>query len=574
MNFISKSYKKQHELCIGLEQIGKSHQTMNDSRERLIKHNTIQIHTAFYANEMKENQDYHINRVFGDLTDVKVVHGLDGVKRLRMLLQRGQVDVLNGGRLVISCIGNHHALKEILSLVSITDPDHGLKFDVYIDEGDTYGIDHDRVTSEVQKDNLINSIADSPQVVLVKEITATPMSQIVSQSNYTKIYEIEGKKGYWGVDSFKYDATVLPQDMLDFEKAKKLPLKIKEWILDGLREEGQLSLVSTDHRIKNQIKMAQMISRTVKNSAPVVVVNSSKEQHIYVDGKIAGSLCKGKLREILNECRNKGFKNVFVIGQRSLNRSVTIEDDLKYYDACRILFNTNSGSSDPEVLQRVSRIAGYGPHSRVITCTSNVELRIRTAAENRKNLVKEVMPITDANTRIQVLLKYDKLMKSNVFGKRNNRFKLSKIYQNKLIDITEKPSYPVINQTMIFTKDELFDDVLKQVNLEGFKATKGSPLHKFILAHTTAENVLNLQSGRKDNYTMHIPNIYTKNTEGYRRDCLFYWNNDTLSVSIQPKDTFSRNYSIKCIETEKYRNYKVDQSISNGEVRVIDELAA
>lgn len=576
VNNIKYSFEKQHELCIGLEQIGKSHTTMDDSKDKLIEFSHIQIHFAFGTEEIEENQYYHVNRVFGEMDNVKIIRGLSEVRSLRQLLQKGDVSVLNNGRLVISCIGNHHALQEILSLVSTTDPDHGHKFDVFIDESDTYGVDHDRTISTVQKDNLVNSIADSPQVCLVREITATPMSQTVSQSNYTRIYEIDGKRGYNGVEDFLFNATLQTNDLTKFESNNQIPSKIKDWIMDGIKIEGQISLISTDHRIAKQVKMAETVSRIVGRAAPVVVVNSSKDQHVYLDGKIASSLCKGKLRKILDACRIQRHKNVFVIGQRCLNRSITIEDTKKYYDACRILFNTTDGAADPEVLQRVSRIAGYGSHKRVVTCTPLVEMRVKKASANRTNLVKDIVVIKDYQTRLAKLLEYDGLMKTNIFGKKNNGYKLVTQHTNKLESQTENPKYICLNKVSWYTSEQIDDSsVIRQLTNRD-AARPGTPLYNWLLKEIPFSYLLNALSSDKNQIRNHIPNIYltTEKKGSFRRDCLYFWNQNTqsLAVSEQYKDVFKRNYSMLDPVSGQYFNYLVMADAKDGEVKVVDAL--
>jgi hypothetical protein len=575
-NIIKKVIEKLHELCIGLEQIGKSHTTMDDSKDRLIQYTNIQIHFAFGTEEIEENQYYHVDRVFGEMENVKIIRGLAEVRSLRQLLQKGDVSVLNDGRLVISCIGNYHALQEILSLVSMTDPQHGFMFDVFIDESDTYGVDHDRTVSNVQKDNLVNSIADSPQVCLVREITATPMSQTVSQSNYTKIYEIEGKQGYNGVEDFVFNATLQPKDLKDFESNKHVPAKIKQWIMDGIKIEGQISLISTDHRIAKQVKMAETVSRVVGMAAPVVVVNSSKDQHVYFNGKIASSLCKGKLRKILDACRIQGHKNVFVIGQRCLNRSITIEDSEKYYDACRILFNTTDTAADPEVLQRVARIAGYGPHKREVTCTPLVEMRVKKASANRSNLVKDIVKIKNHEERRAKLLEYDGLMKTNIFGKKNNGYKVITQHTNKRESITKQPRYICLNRVTHYSAEN-FDDsrVLQQLN-NGDAARPGTPLYEWLSKRHPFNNILNALSSGQNQIRIHLPNIKSEsNNKTYRRDCLYHWDQDNqkLAVSEQGRDEFKQHYSMLDPVSGDYFNYMVmKEGAGDRSVIVIDTL--
>jgi len=575
MTFITTTAQKQHELCIGEEQVGKSHQTMDDSRERLLLYNHIQIHFAFGTNEIEENQFYHIDRVFQPEDRVKIIRGHSEMRDLVDLLKKGYIDQLNEGRLVISCIGNHHALMQVLTLVSLTDPQHPYKFDVYIDESDTYGIDHDRVVSGVQKDNLINSIADAIKVARVKEITATPMSQIVSQSNYTMIYKIDPKSGYKGIThegGFTYNSVLCSKDIKDFENGKKLPQSIKCWIEDGLCVEGQLSLVSTDHRVTTQIKMAKTISRTVAKKAAVIVVNSHKDQHVYIDGINNKNLCKGKLRSILNACRDQGYKNVFVIGQKCLNRSITIEDDEKYYDACRILFNCAMSSADPEILQRVCRIAGYSlaDNERIVTCTLPVHMRILKASENRKNLVNEIAKIKDATVRRATLLKFDKLMKTNIFGNKNNGYGLVTANSNKKISETKEPQFVKLNRLEQWTRDQLPLNVQEQLDSRT-PSKRGTPFYKWVMDNLAVSYIVTAAKSPKgsDNMYNHIPNKKsTDNTP--RRDALFDWDNETLTISILDKDVFKRSYSVQHPRDKMWWNFKV-YNVPDGDVVVDDK---
>ena len=148
-----------HELKIGEEQSGKSRSTVALAWENMQKLKEIPIFFAFATKQMEDSLNFHLHNKF---TDAMILEGLAGIRKFKSLLEQGNQSILNDGKVVLSCIGRYDALEEILQIVNLTDPHHPYKFGVYIDEADTYGIDHDQCISEVKKDNILNSIKKVP----------------------------------------------------------------------------------------------------------------------------------------------------------------------------------------------------------------------------------------------------------------------------------------------------------------------------------------------------------------------------------------------------------------------------
>jgi len=567
-----KTIGKRHILLIGKEQSGKSHYIMDESRKRMINHNIIQIHFAYATHNIEENQNRHVNRVFAQDRSVRVLRKLQEIRNFTKLVQSGE-NVFNDGKIIISCIGNHYTLKDILHLVSLTN--HDYKFDVYLDEGDTYAVNHDNVSSTIQKDNLILSIAHSQNVLDVWEITATPQAQTVSNSNFTEIIHLQPRSGYHGVDGFTFNNTVTVPEMKQFENARALPPSIKAWIEAGIQTPGQLSLISTSHKIENQLKMAQMVSEVAQQNSAVIVVNSTKETSTFVGGKPVATLKKPTTTQTLDECWNRGFETVFVIGQRSLNRSVTIEDSNKNYDACRILFNCaikqsgEASSSDPEILQRVSRIAGYGPHKREVTCTWGVADVIRAANRNRDNLVKDILPHKLAEERHKYLYQYDKLMRTNLWGSKDNNFKLTRVVVQKHASTTDSPEFKQVNEIFIHPLHQLTRPVQEQLE-SGRSASDGSPFHRWVTKTYGVEHLYRYDAGGANSIPMHVPN-YGVEGKAYRRDMLWKYEKQTLILSRQLNPTIDHNFSICNPDTMRFENYIVTKDPNISEIRIVSK---
>ena len=58
-----------------------------------------------YALDCQNNNTLWHDAIWKEMENVKIIRGLAEVRSLRQLLQKGDVSVLNDGRLVISCIG-------------------------------------------------------------------------------------------------------------------------------------------------------------------------------------------------------------------------------------------------------------------------------------------------------------------------------------------------------------------------------------------------------------------------------------------------------------------------------------
>tara|TARA_Y100001963_G_scaffold60879_1_gene85020 strand:+ start:514 stop:2292 length:1779 start_codon:yes stop_codon:yes gene_type:complete len=570
-----------HELKIGEEQSGKSRSTVALAWENMQKLKEIPIFFAFATKQMEDSLNFHLHNKF---TDAMILEGLAGIRKFKSLLEQGNQSILNDGKVVLSCIGRYDALEEILQIVNLTDPHHPYKFGVYIDEADTYGIDHDQCISEVKKDNILNSIAEGRKVARVIEITATPMSQTVSNSTYTDISTITPAENYLGFDNFKYN-TVPSHDLLTLKSVSKkgIPDKIKKWIDTGLSSIGKVNLIAIVDKIRIQEDIALFVSKYIGEKAPVVVINSSNDKKCYIGGKnYPDIIVKNKIRETLDNCRVKGFENVFVIGQHCLSRSVTLEDSNKYYDACNILFHCSSTSSDPEILQRVGRICGYSSYNypRVVTTDSTTQLAIIAARTNRNNLVEEVLTVAlDAEERAAILRRYDKILKTNVFGKKNNNTQLTNVHSNKLTDIfdskssAEKAGYKVINFLQRYSLDNLSDEAKLQL-FENRDCRPGTPLHTYIIDMTGGKNILKAfrPTSPYTNIPQHLPNIHQqKATKGsYHRDILYFYDvrKQELRISRQSREKCEFNYSIQDPITEKFECYSY---VKKAGIRVTDK---
>ena len=573
-----------HELKIGEEQSGKSRDTVQLAHENMQEYKEIPIFFAFATKQMEESLNFHLHNKFTD--NVMIYQGLPAIRKFKSLLEQGNQSILNNGKVVLSCIGRYDALEEILQIVNLTNPHYPYKFGVYIDEADTYGIDHDQVISTIKKDNIINSIAKGKKVARVIEVTATPMSQTVSDSSYTKITKIKPGENYLGFDKFKYNH-VSTHDLLTFKSVDKkgIPDSIKNWIDVGLTDHGKVNLIAIVDNIRIQENIALFVSKYIGEKAPVVVVNSSNDKKCFIGGKnYPDTIKKNSVRETLDNCRLKGFKNVFVIGQHCLSRSVTLEDSNKFYDACNILFHCSSTSSDPEILQRVGRICGYSSYDypRVVTTDSTTQLAIIAARTNRNNLVDDVLTVElDSEKRKTILLKYDKLLKTNIFNKKNNT-ELTSVHINKLTDIfdsklsAEDAGYKVINFLEKYSITKLSNEVRLQLS-ENRDCRPGTPLFNYIMDVTGGKNILKASrpSAPYTNINQHLPNIHQQKISkgSYFRDILYFYDsrNHELRISRQSRERCGFDYSIQDPITEKFECYSY---VNKSGVRVTEKKEA
>jgi hypothetical protein len=203
-------------------------------------------------------------------------------------------------------------------------------------------------------------------------------------------------------------------------------------------------------------------------------------------------------------------------------------------------------------------------------------MRVKKASANRSNLVKDIVKIKNHEERRAKLCEYDGLMKTNIFGKKNNGYKVITQHTNKRESITKQPRYICLNRVTHYSAEN-FDDsrVLQQLN-NGDAARPGTPLYEWLGKRHPFNNILNALSNGQNQIRIHLPNIKSESdNKTYRRDCLYHWDQDnqTLAVSEQDKDQFKKHYSMLDPVSGDYFNYMVmREGAGDGSVIVIDTL--
>jgi len=167
----------------GAMQSGKTEYTVRTALENQEPSN-IEVFIHYSTNESMESTNEKIKRY-----DVELFSGLEALKRFHLRLTRGGIDSDSDKKYVLSLIAHHsslEALKKIITAYHTAFAGH--IFNISIDEDDTLALDHSvKKGKPVQKQRLAQALIEMPSVQTVRNITATPFAEHLSETDFDVI---------------------------------------------------------------------------------------------------------------------------------------------------------------------------------------------------------------------------------------------------------------------------------------------------------------------------------------------------------------------------------------------------
>lgn len=555
-------------LWIGNFQAGKTSGAVKEAFKRQKAHpHVISVFIAFGTNVNKENQEEHIKTIYG--SEVSLINSKQALRAFKLRLQKDQLRFYKSS-IVISILGHHSSL-EVLQNILSTKSD--FEFDIWLDESDSYSKDFNHQRVSVRKDNLIDSMSrlEYHKVREIICITATPFTELVSNTDFHEIEHKRPGQGYKGLEEIvdNYSIPIDSKDIRLFNENYELSKEMEQFFLDQSEIRGAVTLVSTISSIpahKEQAwEIANLLCTQTTNEFLVVAFNSDSDGDKYFDMEGSFSARSRGLRRNLSPLEElwliaADYNHVFIVGYGMLDRSVTLKDGWNYKTISGMLFSTGKDSCLAATLQRAARVCGYqDTYPRLLTDKVDDLLlgveewpRMVSLTEKYKNSVR----------RRAALLDIEDLWFKNVFGRyRNNGIRPKSLASTpSVIKETkyevENLDFPVINKMKIINEDGLSEGVLAELE-EGIKATSGTKLHKQIMEKMPGgTRILNVLSTRdRDLTSMHLPN---QNVQDNYRDILYHWDKKLkqLRLSLQPHMLYRGKFALQHVINQKFYGYK------------------
>ena len=555
------------ELWIGNFQAGKTSSAVeyaykiNQTNPKIIP-----VFIAYGTNSTKDNQERHIRRIYGD--KCTLISDSEGFTAFKVRAQKAALNYYDSP-IVISGLG-HWATLEHLQNILTTKSD--FQFHLWLDESDTYSLDFDKQDVVARKDNLIDSIKklEYHKVSKIYCITATPLTEIVNTTNFSKVKYIEPGEGYIGISTIFDNAEKVPTETIrDFKKGVISP-ELQDYFLGEAKKVNTVTLVSTYKIMKDHKVQARSIANLI-NSDKVLVVefNSNSGTKYFSNREIRVTEKrnrKDQFQEMFDIAQN--YDKLFIVGSGMMDRSVTLKGG-KFKTYSSMLFSAGRNPTLASLLQRVARICGYQNEiPKLHTDLSDKLFLAGEAIEMYINLVKDKPKAKD---RRKALLHLGEKFQDfkNVFGDYRNNSVVPQtsvrtpVYRARSKQEVEDCGYQTINEVIHKRKKDLDPEVVKQLN-EGKKCTTGTPLHKYISSlFFTVDKILNVrnENGKAVNQYYQLPN--NEDTNNFR-NTLYFWEDDTISVSNQPYPKVNRVYAIEDLtvrEQPQFDCYSLEKGV-------------
>jgi hypothetical protein len=538
----------QTELWIGNFQAGKTSSAVQHAYEtNQINTKIIPVFIAYGTNSTKENQEKHIRRIYGD--NCTLINTSDGFRAFKVRAQKGCLDYYTVP-IVISALG-HWATLESLQSILTTKSD--FEFHLWLDESDTYSLDFDKQLVVARKDNLIDSIKklDYHKVSKIHCITATPLTEIVNTTNFSRVKYVKPGEGYIGISTIFDSAEKVPEETIrDFKKGVLSP-ELQDYFLREAKKINTVTLVSTSTKMSEHKVQAESIAKLVDSDKVLVVeFNSNRGTKYFSKSEIEVTEKhnrKDQLQEMFDIAQD--YDKLFIIGSSMIDRSVTLKGG-KFQTYSSMLFSAGRDPSLAPLLQRVARICGY--QTEIPKLYTDLSDKLFLAGEAFEMYIDMVKDKPLAKDRRKALLDLGEKFHifPNAFGRhRNNNVvpqttSRTPAYRAESIEEVKELGYQNINQVIHKKEKELKAEIVQQLN-EGIKCTSGTPLHKYINSlFFSVDKILNIknENGKAVHQYYQLPNNEDINNF---RNTLYFWEDNTLSVSNQPYPRVNRLYAIQ-----------------------------
>jgi hypothetical protein len=314
--------------------------------------NTVEVFIHYSTNESMESTNEKIKRY-----NVELFSGLEALKRFHLRLTRKGLD--SDKKYVLSLIAHYSSMEQLKKIITAHHTTYGIgyTFNINIDEDDTLALDHSiKKGKPVQKQRLAQAIIEMPGVGEVRNVSATPFAEHLSETDFDEKVTAPVGENYVGVKTIIDHANdnFTEEDISSFSSLE--PTKgVKDFINDSF--EG-VTLIQVSKNKKDHIIIAKNI--IAKNNI-VVVMNSDKGNYgCYVDGKGYGNKTDHwnpfKAYKLAEEL---GIKKVFIVAYYLSDRTNTFRAREGLFNNLRSIFYCSPSATHETKLQRLARICGY-----------------------------------------------------------------------------------------------------------------------------------------------------------------------------------------------------------------------
>ena len=348
------SNKKRRVMINGAMQSGKTEYTVRKALENQ-KPSNIEVFIHYSTNESMESTNEKIKRY-----NVELFSGLEALKRFHLRLTRRGLDIKTN--YVLSLIAHHSSMEVLKKIITAYSTTYGTGhvFNISIDEDDTLALDHSvKKGKPVQKQRLAQALIEMPSVQTVRNITATPFAEHLSETDFDVI-EIAPVGGHYvGVEKIikHADDSFDEEDMSSFSKLEPTN-RVKYFINDSF--EGA-TLVQVSQNKKDQAIIARNIMDNCKQPNIVVVMNSDRGNYgCYINGEGVGNKSENwNSFRAFDLAESLGIKKVFIVAYYLSDRTNTFRAREGLFNNLRSIFYCSPSATHETKLQRVARVCGY-----------------------------------------------------------------------------------------------------------------------------------------------------------------------------------------------------------------------
>lgn len=547
------------ELWIGHFQAGKTSSAVQHAYETNQKNpKIIPVFIAYSTNSTKENQERHIRRIYGN--SCTLINTVDGFKAFKIRAQKGYLSYYTAP-IVISALGHWASLEYLQNILTTKS---NFQFQLWLDESDTYSLDFDKQDVITRKDNLIDSIKKLKyhKVSKIHCITATPLTEIVNTTNFSKVKYVEAGSGYIGISSIFDNAKTVPEETIkSFNKGIISP-ELQDYFFKEAKKVNTVTIISTSGKMSEHRTQAQSIARLL-NSDKVLVVEFNSHRGIKYFSKNTIQIPekhnrKDQLQEMFDIAQN--YDKLFIVGSTMLDRSVTLKGG-KFQTYSSMLFSAGKNPALAPFLQRVARICGY--QTEIPELYTDLNDKLFLAGEAFEMFIDMVRDKPFAKDRRAALFSLGEKFHifPNAFGTyRNNTAgpqtsTRTPIFDAQSIQETEELGFQKINTVIHKKRKDLPEEIVQQLNAQE-DCNVGTPLYKYIRdLFFTVDKILNVKNanGIVANGYYQLPN--NDDTANFR-NTLYYWEDNVLSVSNQPYPRVNKRYAIEDLTVRDQKHFE------------------
>ena len=558
-------------LWIGNFQAGKTYNIIQESRARQEEApSIISVIIAYGTNVNKFNQEIKILDAYK--SDITLINSKQGLLAFKRRIQKGNLDFYKKP-IVISILG-HHASLEILQNIITTKCD--FTFELWLDESDSYSKDFDSQKIAARKDNLVDSISklEYHQVSEITCVTATPLTELVSCTDFDHVKEIEPIENYISLPEVLNNHTVSihEKEIKDFNRDGTLSPTLKNFILDqNTNHPWGVTIISTASGIPTHIEQSREIAIALEESGStdfLVVVFNSGQGDKYFDycgsfnakerGVRSGLTALEEMWEVAGNIE-EGYNHIFVVGCAMLDRSVTVKNEV-FCEITGMLFSSGKDACLAALLQRSARLCGYQKDYPLLLTDKADELYL--GVEQWPEMVAITKRHLNATSRRAALLNIETKLYKNTFGRHrhngmtNHNVANSSICQRPTRREIEELGFTVINKVKKVSSANIPKQHLEEL-LDKKRAQEGTELRSYILGELMPEGTRPLNAVGKsggDVFAMNLPN---HDRDDSYRDTLYFYDTikKELRISYQPYRRHSGAFAVYNIVTEQYYGF-------------------